>query len=194
MEFLDKIDAVDDYVWLVINTLTGKEEYVKKYLEHIAELSNYDFKLILPKRKILIRRRGQYIEELKVIFRGYLFLLINPDSNPDLNKFLYEIERIRTKNSGLIKILRDKQNANPLIVKKEEVKFLKSLLDTENVIDYTFGVKVGDEVRIISGPFKDQISKIVKIDYRKFRIKVKLNFLGEQVVDFAFNYVEAIKK
>jgi len=157
-----------------------KEEEVLQTAEKLAE-EKIIFEL-LKKKKTLIKKfnLNEELEDVKNEF--------------SLNKLLYEIERIRTKNSGLIKILRDKQNANPLIVKKEEVKFLKSLLDTENVIDYTFGVKVGDEVRIISGPFKDQISKIVKIDYRKFRIKVKLNFLGEQVVDFAFNYVEAIKK
>jgi len=89
--------------------------------------------------------------------------------------------------------LKDSDTQKSIPLKTGEINSIQSLLDREDCVDYTIGMKVGDEVRLISGPFKDQISKIVKINWRKFRISVQLNFLGFHTVDFPFNYIESTR-
>ncbi|HPG29614.1 MAG TPA: transcription termination/antitermination NusG family protein [bacterium] len=182
-----EINLVDNYYWYVLNVITGKEELIKFCIEE-------DFKdeliVKLPKKKMLERRKHEYKETLKILFPGYMFILIEKIKNVD--SIIDNIEMLRLKNIGLIKILRDSETLKPIFLERKEIEKVMTWLNKEDFVDYTVGMKVGNEVKLIAGPFKDEISKIVKINWRKFRISVQLNFLGQQTVDFPFTYIEPL--
>ncbi|MBP7652800.1 hypothetical protein KA977_05215 [Candidatus Dependentiae bacterium] len=186
---MDDNNLADNYFWYVLNLLSGKEEYVKSYLE---SQFNDTFIIKLPKKKMLERYKKNYRETLKVLFPGYMFILI--EKNKDTISIINDIELLRFKNIGLIKILKDSNTLKPISLEKKDVEKVLSWLNKEDFVDYTIGLKIGNEVRLLEGPFKDQITKIVKINWRKFRISVQLNFLGHQTVDFPFTYIESLEQ
>ncbi len=176
-----------DHNWYVLNTLTGKEESIKKYLDYYLK---DDIKIKIPKKKMPERVQGKYYERIKILFPGYLFILI--PKNQEAENCLATIEELKLKSLGIIKLLSDFEKHSPSPLTHSEKEMLISLLNTEDIADYTIGLKVGDEVTLIAGPFKDQLSKIVNINLRKFRITVELNFIGHLTVDFPFTYIEKI--
>ena len=182
-----ELNLIDNYFWYVLNVITGKEEFIKYCLEDDFK---DDFIIKLPKKKMLERRKQEYQETLKILFPGYMFILI--DKTKNVNSVLENIEMLRLKNIGLIKILKDNETLNPIFLERKEIERVMSWLNKEDFVDYTVGMKVGNEVRLIAGPFKDEISKRVKINWRKFRISVQLNFLGQQTVDFPFTFIEPL--
>jgi len=182
---MSNLNLESNYDWYVLNTLTGREESIKLFLEFY-----FPEKCLIknPQKKMPEWKRGEFRENLKQLFSGYLFLLI--EKNSDASLILNEIENCKKKNIGIVKLLYEPDTAIPAKLTSEEIKKITMLINEQDIVEYTIGLKNGDEVSMISGPFKDQIGKIVKINWRKFKITVVLNFLGLQTIDLPFTYVE----
>ena len=68
------------------------------------------------------------------------------------------------------------------------------MFDDEGTIQESEIFMEGDEITIISGPLTSLQGKIQRIDRRKGRARVLLDFLGEErVIDLGVNIIEAIK-
>jgi transcription antitermination factor NusG len=129
------------------------------------------------------------------LFPGYLFLLFEKNTNPETEeKIIHAIDELRFKNCGLIKIISDPITLKPLPLTKKDLMLLDKLLNSNDLVDYTIGLHIGDQIRIISGPFVGMESKIIKFNKRKYRLKVKLDFLGVNEIDLPYTYIEPINQ
>ncbi|MBQ1476615.1 MAG: transcription termination/antitermination factor NusG [Erysipelotrichaceae bacterium] len=133
--------------WYVVNTYAGHENRVKDNLEkRIATMgiSDYLFKVVVAEEAQIEVKNGKSKEVVKNIFPGYLFVeMIMTDeawyvvrNTPGVTGFL------GSYGGG----------AKPLPVKEEEMQnVLRRIGQAEKIVEVDF--KVGDSVKILSGPF-----------------------------------------
>src|SRR5699024_5483455 len=81
---------------------------------------------------------------------------------------------------------------NPLL--KEEARFiLKQMGMSERIVD--FDVELGEVVKIIDGPFNNQIGSIDQIDEELFKLTVLVELFGRETpVEVEYDQVEKIDK
>ena len=164
--------------WYAIYVSPRQEEKVKQRLE--AELGD-DFELVVPKRKLRERKGGQWRFVTRKLFPGYILF----NGMLDIDTY-YSIKRI----PEVIRLLKDESTI--LTINEEELRVLNVLLGkTENTVEISTVLKEKDKVQVIEGPLMGLEGRIVSINARKGRAKVKLN-LGsqEKVVELGITVVE----
>lgn len=151
--------------WYVAQTKAGDEKKIKTKVE---KLNLKGLKTFLPQRKLIIRKRGEFLYELKPLFPGYFF--INIEMEPAVLNKLNEIR-------GLIKILGNEKRL-PQQVNPEEMELIFSLIKEDNIIPPSKAFFVNDRIRIVAGPLAELEARILSVDKRKKRVKVKLPFFN----------------
>lgn len=151
--------------WYVVQTKAGDEEKVK---EKIEKLKINNLQTFLPRRKLLIRRKGIFLYELKPLYPGYFF--INMKLEPAILSKLYKV-------SGLIRILGDAKR-KPKPVPENEMKIIFSMINENDIVVPSQALFVNDRIKIVGGPLKGLEGYITAVDKRKKRVKVKLPFFN----------------
>jgi transcriptional antiterminator NusG len=142
-------------------------------------------RLIWPRRKLRIRRRGQWRDSLAPIFPSYIFIHADGVA-PDLY-------RAMRSTPGFLRFLLANDNIVPLEQKDQDL--LNHFLSFGEVVDKSMVTFDKDyRIRVISGPLKGLEGAIVKVDKRKKRAKVRLALYSDSFnVDFGFEVLEQIR-
>jgi transcription termination/antitermination protein NusG len=139
--------------------------------------------LLWPRRSLKIRRGGKWLDSLAPIFPSYLFLQA-PNVPPDL----YGLIR---HTPGFIRFLPANDNVRPL--EYQDQKLLSHFLSFGEIVTRsTAYFDVNKRIRITAGPLKDLEGRIVKVDRRKGRARVRLEMYADSFeVDFGFEALDA---
>lgn len=165
--------------YYVFQVRTGAE---RQFLDIIKKELGSGIKLYWPRRMLQIRRRGKKQSHVTPIFPGYLFL-----EAESVDGSLYWHLR---RTPGFIRFLEDNQNVKPL--RQEDERLLLHFLSFGDVVD-TSRVRFDESSRIevLDGPLKGLEGRIVKVDKRKKRAKVKLDMYEDAfLIDFGFEDIE----
>lgn len=165
--------------WHCMFVETGDEERVKERLKY--RLPD-DFTIIVPKRKLKLRKGGLWGIETKILFPGYI--LVNGVIDTEIYYLLKNIPNafklLKTGNEVAAIDSREMAVLSRLISNSEEIGFSNVLM--ENGI-----------VRVVDGPLLGLEGIILNIDHRKERAKVRLNFLGEErTVDLGVSFLRPV--
>ncbi len=157
----------------------GEEKYMKLILPF---LENQGLRLLWPRRRLTILKKGKKQETLAPIFPGYLFLeteLLYPD--------LYW--RLR-KTDGFFRFLKSNHDICPL--EGQDRELLLHFMSFGEIAERSkIEFDEHDKIRVISGPLKGLEGNIVKIDRRKGRAKVKLSLYEDSfLIDFGFESLQ----
>src|SRR5690554_541619 len=165
--------------WYALFVQSQQEEKVKKILE--LEIGD-EFQYLIPKRKLRERKGGKWQFVTRRLFPGYI--LIHGNITVD---WYYRIKRI----PDVIKFLRDDEEV--LQIDERELKVLNILVDKSDTVEMSTVYKQGDTIQVIDGPLQGLEGRIVSINRRKGRAKVRINFLNqEKVVELGVNVVDKI--
>lgn len=163
----------------LIQVMTGDEERVRKLSE--KELAHWDARLLWPRRSLNIRRRGKVISSVAPVFPGYMIL--------EAESLSTELIQMLRKTPGFIRFLRSNSNIQP--VSGGELALLRHLLGFGEVATQST-VRFDEDSRIVvvDGPLSGLEGRIVKVDKRKGRAKVKLDLYDERfLIDFGFQVI-----
>ena len=162
--------------YFVIQVKTRSEKDFLTRVESIIDEGEARF--IWLRRSLRIRKRGDWFETLAPIFPGYLFVEAE-EITPEL--FI----KIRP-TPGFFRFLQSNENIEPLT--EGDQKLLLHFLSFGQVIEKSVVYfDEGKKIRVMSGPLKELEGKIVKVDRRKGRAKVKLDmFENSFLIDFGF--------
>ncbi len=157
--------------WYVLHTYSGYEDNVKHNLkQRIESLDMEDkiFDVIVPKEKQIEIKKGKRRTVEKKIFPGYVLvkMLVAADS--------WYVVRNTPNVTGFI----GSENI-PVPVSEEEMKKIKKRMGVEEP-KYKVDFGVGENVKIIDGPFKDFDGSVSDIDEEKGKIKVLVNIFGRE--------------
>jgi Transcription antiterminator len=156
--------------WYCVFVVTGDEDKVK---DRIAYRLFGDFKVIVPKRRLRIRRGGIWKLETSVLFPGYV--LINGEVNTEV---YYKLKNI----PSMLKLLRTGDCITN--IDNKEISILSRLMCNNEEIGISNIIMENGKVKVVDGPLFSLEGLVVSVDQRKGRAKVRLNFLGEErIVD-----------
>lgn len=158
--------------WYVVNTYSGHENKVKENLEKRVEsmgLQDCLFNIVIPEHVETEIKDGKKINKTKNMFPGYVLVEMIMT-----NEAWYVVRN----TSGVTGFIGSSGGgAKPFPIPEREIApILKSLGIRTSQIEVDF--KVGDEVRVISGPFAGKQGRVEAIDLEKETATVIVEFLG----------------
>lgn len=160
--------------WYVLTSEPGKETKVKDQLE-IKKIP-----ALVPREKQLIRRKGLWHEEIKILFPGYVFICCDYT-----RELYYKLKAI----PGVQKILNSAHNPEPLTPAESE--YLLMLCPDDDPLQISKAVKQGDNIVIVSGLLKGFEANIIKINLRQKRATIAIQFMGrEKHITLSLNLIK----
>ena len=167
--------------YYAIQVKTGGEE---KFIRLFASLNpNLRFPLHFPRRRLTIRRGGTARETTAAIFPGYLFIEAERED-------LLAHQRTFRRTDGFYRFLKSNQKISPLSDKDLELvlHFIKKSGPVAGISRVYFNEN--SRVVVMEGPLLGLEGRIIKVDKRKKRAKVKLDLYDDSfTIDLAFEVI-----
>lgn len=168
--------------WYVIHSYAGYEMKVKKNLEYRIEsmqMQDQIFQVVVPTEEEVELKDGERRVTERRVFPGYIMveMIMNEES--------WYVVRNTPGVTGFVGFGND-----PSPLGKDEVdRILKRMEAEAPKIKVNF--KLGQQVRIVEGPFEDFMGVVDAIDLDRARVRVLVNFFGRETpVDLDFLQVE----
>jgi len=184
----DKPELKDEKVpkkrWYIVHVYSGHENKVKINLEKRIEymdMGDKIFRVEVPQKTVTHVKAGKKTEKDEKIFPGYVLveMIMSEDSwyvvrhTAGVTKFVGSAKRpIPAKESEIKRIIHRGQSA----VQKIELD-----------------VKVGDKVRISSGPFADFIGDITEVYPDKAKLRATVSIFGRETpVELEYKQIQKV--
>lgn len=157
--------------WYIVHTVTGHENKVKVNLEKRIEYMNMGdkiFRIEVPQKTVTQMKAGKKQEKEEKIFPGYVLVEMIMDEDS-----WYVVRH----TSGVTKFVGSAKK--PIPARESEIKKIlhRSSSQVEKV---ELDVKVGDKVRIISGPFADFDADIIEVYPDKSKLRANVSIFGRE--------------
>ena len=173
--------------WYVVRAISGQEKKVKNYIEseiNRLKLSDLVSQLLIPTEKIYQIRNGKKVAKERSFYPGYILIEANLSG---------EIAHITKNITGVIGFLGETKGGKPVPMRISEVNRIlgkvDELAEAEGVISNPF--VVGENVKVINGPFNGFNGVIEEINEEKKKIKVSVKIFGRKTpVELGFGEVE----
>ncbi len=167
--------------FFVLQVMTGEEKRFISLSGHTIEhLPGFDeeYRFWWPRRKLTIRRRGRRISSLAPMFPGYVFLEADTVSDA--------LFRVIRRTTGFVRFLKDNHDIRPL--PPEDLSLIRHFLSYGEIIaESKVTFDKNNRIVVREGPLEGLEGKIVKVDRRKGRAKVKLDMYENSfLVDLGF--------
>ena len=162
-------------MWYVIQVFTGTEEKTAESCRSVIGVQDKDEDAVLRKCFIpyVIRKRrycGEWHEEKKILFPGYVFLV---SDNP--GELFLRLKKV----PGLTKLLGTGDEIVPLSAEEEEL--LKKLGGEGQVVEGSIGILEQDKILITEGPLQGMEGFIKKIDRHKRTAWLEVELMGRKI-------------
>ena len=161
-----------DKRWYSVRVISGKEKNIEDNILRAADeagIGDLIDEIFMPYEKIVkIKNNKKTIKE-RMFFPGYILILMEMT-----NKSKYVVEN----TIGVMRFVGPKVG-NPIPLRNDEIKRIFGEVERkegQELVDVTY--KVGDVVKVISGPFIDFSGEIEDINYEKQKVKVKVSIFG----------------
>ena len=156
--------------WYVVHTYSGYENKVKDTLEKSIKSSNmqdYIFDVRVPVEEVSEIRKGKRVKSTRKVFPGYV--IVNMIKT---NESWYVVRNTRGV-TGFVG-----PDSKPVALTQAEVDMMLST----QINSVEFGIAIGEEVRILSGPLENFTGVVEDVDTvrQKLTVKVKM-FLGREM-------------
>jgi len=173
--------------WYVVRAISGKENKVKKYIEDEIvrnKLSDYVSQILIPTEKVYQIRNGKKINKERSFFPGYI--LIEAD-------LIGEVPHVIRNVNGVIGFLGAEKKGDPLPLRLSEVNRILGKVDelAESTEEMTIPFVIGENVKVVDGPFNGFSGTIEKINEEKRKLEVMVKIFGrKQPLELSFLQVE----
>ena len=175
--------------WYIIHAYSGFENKVRDAIMTEATRMGLD-QLIesveVPTETVTELRRGKKIQSEKKFFPGYVLAKL------EMNDDVYHLVKNTPKVTGFLGSMGKPQpiseaEAARILNTKEEAAAAPK---TQIRIDY----EIGDQVKVLDGPFATFTGLVEELDFEKSRVKVAVSIFGRATpVELDFEQVERAK-
>lgn len=176
-------DSTPQKRWYIVHTYSGHEHKVKANLEKRIEYMNMSdkiFRVEVPQKTITKVKDGRKQDKEEKIFPGYVLveMIMDDDSwyvvrhTASVTKFVGAKRPIPAKDAEIKKILHRSQSQTTKI---------------------ELDVKVGDKIRIVSGPFADFIGDITEVYPDKSKLRAMVSIFGRETpVELEYKQIQKV--
>ncbi len=179
------VEASREKQWYVIHTYSGYENKVKANLERRIEsmgMGDKIFRIVVPMEEELEYKDGKKKITKKRIYPGYVLveMIMSDDS--------WAVVRNTPGVTGFVG-----SGSRPIPLQEKEVASILRHMGIEEPrprLDYN----IGENVRVIRGPFENFTGVVEGINLEKGKLKVKVSMFGRETpVELDFSQVEKIE-
>lgn len=179
---------MEEKKWYVLRVISGKEMKTKSYIDLEIQRSNWGHivtEILVPTEKIYKVKAGKKVIKERVFYPGYI--LISGDEKKMNGDIIQTIRSV----TGVINFLGN--NNVPIPLRKSEVNRILGTVD--EVEESTSGViepfLVGENVKIVDGPFNDFHGTVEEVMEDKKKLKVVVKIFGRRTpVELSYFQVE----
>jgi transcriptional antiterminator NusG len=170
--------------WYIIHTYSGHENKVKINLERRVESMNMGHKIFsieVPQKTITKIKDGKRQEKEERLFPGYVLVEMIMDDDS-----WYVVRH----TPGVTKFIGSEKK--PVAARESEVK---RILMRSTIVKATkkveIDIKVGDVIRIISGPFSEFEGSVTEVHHDKEKVKASVSIFGRDTpVELHFGQIQ----
>lgn len=160
-----------------------------QFIEHAKKqlLGEENFnRFIFLQRRLTVFRSGKKIRELQRIFPGYVFIETETDLTP-------EIFAVIRKTPHFYRFLKNNKDVREL--QDHDLDIVKHFMSFgETAEESTVYFNDQDRIVVTKGPLKGLEGNIIKVDKRKKRAKIRIDFDNSPLVlDLSFELMEKEK-
>ncbi|MDR1786693.1 MAG: antiterminator LoaP [Spirochaetaceae bacterium] len=169
-----------NYYALQVKT-NGEEAFISEATRALS-FRQREQRFFAPRRRLVIRRQGKKTEELKAVFPGYVFL-----ETPQVDHTLYRLVR---GVKGFFRFLKNNHDITPL--SGPDLAIISHFQSFGGIAESSKAYfDENDRIVITEGPLQGFEGAIVKVDKRKQRVKLRLDFSQQKfTIDLAFEMIE----
>lgn len=176
--------------WYIIHAYSGFENKVRDSIQ--AEATRMGLNALVesvevPTEKVTEVRRGKKVTSDRKFFPGYVLAKLN------MNDDVYHLVKNTPKVTGFLgasgkpQPISDAEAARILNTKDEAAKAEPK---QKISVDY----EIGDNVKVLDGPFASFNGLVEELDFEKGRVKVSVSIFGRATpVELEFEQVERVK-
>ena len=190
----DELDAeffAEGRSWYVIHTYSGYENRVRQNLEHRIEsmdAGDLIHRVIVPTVDEIEVHGGVRRTVSRKIFPGYVLVDMATliENDPESSRAWFVV-RNTPGVTGFVG-----SGVRPVALEETEVKRILRQMKAEEPM-VRVGFVVGQNVRIVDGPFVDFVGVVEEINLEKGKVKVMVSFFGRETpVELDFLQVEKL--
>ncbi len=183
---------MSEYKWYVVRTVSGQERKVKNYLENEIvrqKLEEFIPQVLIPSEKVMEMRSGKKRVRERNFFPGYVMVsadLSHGEAFHTINSIPGVIGFLGSNDGGPSKkpIPLRPSEVNRILGKVEEVEDEEVKLETPYM--------VGEEVKVMDGPFSGFIGNIEEVFEERKKLKVMVKIFGRNT-PVELNYMQVEK-
>jgi transcriptional antiterminator NusG len=179
-----RVKTSNEKLWYVVHCYSGYEKKVCHAIEQRIEsmgMRDRIFDVIVPTQEEIEVKEGKRKTVERRVFPGYILVEMKMDEDS------WYVVRNTPGVTGFVGMGND-----PTPLRPEEVKQIMDRM-TDHIPVPKLNFKVGQRVRIVSGPFNDFPGTVAAIDLDKSKVRVMVNFFGRDTpVELDFLEVETI--
>ena len=170
-------EEIIDTKWYVVQTLSNKEQAVKRYLERYLvkeEMDVYIKEVLMPTETITEVKNGKKTQKVRKFYPGYIFLHMRlyDDDEQILQNPWYFVNGV----DGVIGFV---GGNNPMPLKETEInRILSQVQEADGKETPKVTYQIGEEVKITDGPFLNLNGNIDEIDPDRGKLKVSVSIFG----------------
>ena len=170
--------------WYTVKVRNNYEKIVADRINlEMNDRLNKDIKIIIPKERVFSAKNGKKVFKEKILYPGYIFVETT---------FLGDLMTVIRETTGATNILKSKEGT-PITLRHEEVA---KMVDADSEIKAPVSDElyvIGENVKVIDGPFSDFNGKIdsINMDTKKLIVLVSL-FKKLNPVELSFDQVTKV--
>jgi len=178
--------------WYIVHTYSGYENKVKLNLEKRIEYMNMSdriFRIEVPQKTITKVIGGKKQEKDEKVFPGYVLVEMIMDN---------EAWELVKNTSGVTKFISSKASVKgnrmrPIPVRESEIKRILYNQQQTQSNNIQLDIKVGEQVKIISGPFSDFVGEITEVYPDKFKLRANVSIFGRETpVELEYKQIQKL--
>ena len=162
--------------WYVVRAISGKEKKVKEYIESEIKargLEAYVSQVLIPTEKVFQVRNGKKVSKERTYLPGYVIIEA---------ALIGEIPHIIKNITNVIGFLGAEKKGDPVPLRLSEVNRILGKVDelSESGEELHVPFVVGENVKVIDGPFNTFSGVIEEINEDKKKLKVMVKIFGRK--------------
>ncbi|MEN6363607.1 MAG: transcription termination/antitermination NusG family protein [Rectinema sp.] len=157
---------------------THEDEYA-----HRAAVMRPDIVVHVLKKKLMIRKKGKLVPEMSCLFPGYVII-----EQEDDGLSLVVKAHLRS-TTGFVRFLPETTNPKPF--NAADVQIIHRFVSLGGKIGLSKVVfDENDRIKVLEGPLMGLEGRIIKVDRRKHRIKIRLDMYSDMILfDLGYDLV-----
>ena len=176
---------MEDLKWYVLKAVSGQENKVKSYIETEVRRLGYESfvtQVVIPTEKVAQMKNGKKVFKERPYYPGYLMVEAN---------LMGEIPHMIKNIPGVISFLSLTKGGDPVPMVNRMLGKMDEL--SEFAVDVEIPFAVGENVKVIDGPFNGFNGSIEKIHEDKKKLEVKVRIFGRETpLELSYMQVEKL--